>query len=332
MADLIDFRPLNVVLRPQSAAMAAYHEAAHAAKAEAEGGPALDAGASSLAAGFKPHPALDLKNHRGRVIADLVFTNRYLGGGAVWPAGDRESIDTALSALLQDPDLQGVIAQYYPGKITSRMLPSVTLDGTVGPKFFKDDVEALVTQLVRDGSLGPADLGNSVICLMLPPDVLLVDGLSTDAGAERKGVSPEHPRHRRPVLVDEDQVDSQHGLGGYHGSVHVGLATAYYAVSVYSQGGNGIDAFDKPWKNVVATQYHELCEARTDPDVEDVIRTGDASKLGWYSQRGGEIGDIPMKLAEPDLSLVMREAVLRNGTTAPMQLQWSNRSHGPEAV
>jgi hypothetical protein len=167
---------------------------------------------------------------------------------------------------------------------------------------------------------------------MLPPGVVLVDGLSTDAEAERKGVSPGHPRHRRPVLVDDDQVDSRHGLGGYHGSVHTGLATVYYAVSVYSQAGNGIDAFDKPWKNVVATQYHELCEARTDPDVEDVIRTGDASKLGWYSQRGGEIGDIPMALAGRDLSLVMTEAVLGNGTATPMQLQWSNRSHGPEAV
>ena len=213
MADVIGFRPLNVVLRPQSAAMAAYHEAAHVAvESEVVGVAALDTGAPSLAAGFKPHPALDLTKHHGHVIADLVFTNRYLGGAAVWPAGDRESIDTALSALLQDPDLQGVIAQYYPGKITSRMLPSATLDGAVGPRFFKDDVEALVPQIVQDGSLGSSDLGNTVICLMLPPGVVLVDGLSTDTGAERKGVSPDHPRHRRPVLVDEDQVDSQHGL------------------------------------------------------------------------------------------------------------------------
>jgi hypothetical protein len=43
----------------------------------------------------------------------------------------------------------------------------------------------------------------------------------------------------------------------------------------------------------VATFYHELCEARRNPDVEDVIRTGN-EKLGWYSNKGGEIGDIRM--------------------------------------
>jgi hypothetical protein len=26
--------------------------------------------------------------------------------------------------------------------------------------------------------------------------------------------------------------------------------------------------FDQPWKNVLATFYHELNEARTDPDVD----------------------------------------------------------------
>jgi hypothetical protein len=31
---------------------------------------------------------------------------------------------------------------------------------------------------------------------------------------------------------------------------------------------NGIPVFDQPWKNVLATFYHELNEARTDPDVD----------------------------------------------------------------
>jgi hypothetical protein len=35
-----------------------------------------------------------------------------------------------------------------------------------------------------------------------------------------------------------------------------------------------IVVFDQPWKNVVATFYHELNEARTDADVEDAIRAG----------------------------------------------------------
>ena len=41
---------------------------------------------------------------------------------------------------------------------------------------------------------------------------------------------------------------------------------------------NGIPVFDRPWKNVVATLYHELNEARTDADVEDAIRAGSSSK------------------------------------------------------
>jgi hypothetical protein len=66
---------------------------------------------------------------------------------------------------------------------------------------------------------------------------------------------------------------------------------------VYSEGQNGIVALSEPWKNVVATFYHELCEARRNPDVEDVIRSGNEKQLGWYSNKGGEIGDIPMSLA-----------------------------------
>jgi len=104
----------------------------------------------------------------------------------------------------------------------------------------------------------------------------------------------------------------------------------YYAVGVYSAGSNGIPAFDQPWKNVVATFYHELNEARTDPDVEDVIRTNDSSKLGWYSTKGGEIGDIPVKEAGTNLALAFQEVELADGSgTVPVQLMWSNKDDGP---
>src|SRR5512142_2055630 len=68
----------------------------------------------------------------------------------------------------------------------------------------------------------------------------------------------------------------------------------YYAIGVYSEqladgSTNGIPVFDAPWKNVVATFYHELNEARTDADVEDAIRAGNdpsATKfLGWVSRQ-----------------------------------------------
>ncbi len=311
MTNTIGFRPLNVTLRPQSAALTAYTMVANAL-------------ADDIASGFSPRPDLDMTYRGGHTISDLVFVNCYLGGAKRWPQGDRDKIDGALSTLMSDAGLEKVIRQYYAGSISSTMLPSAFVRSRPGQRFYKDKAEALVRRLFRRGVIGQSDPASTVICLLLPPGVVLVDGTST--GRQHEAA------HARAVLVDDDQVDSQHGLGGFHGSVHVGGSTVYYAISVYSDGDNGIVAFDAPWKNVVATLYHELCEARTDPDVEDVIRTGVESKLGWYSTKGGEIGDIPMMLAGANLAEVMREVTLGGGSRAPMQLQWSNHVHGPEGA
>jgi hypothetical protein len=310
MTSQIDYRPLNVALRPQSRALRTYTSRA---KVSSE----------AMASGFHPRPDLDLTYHGGRTITDLVFVNRYLGGPAAWDDTDRTNIDSALQMVLTDPGMQGIIAQYFSAPISTTMRPSQYVDQPIGDRFFKDQAEALVSNQVAAGALGDADPANTVLCLMLPPGVVLVDGNSD-------GSDVEDPR-ARAVLVDDDQADSTHGLGGYHGSVHIGDQTCYYAIGVYSEGDNGIVAFDQPWKNVVATFYHELSEARTDPDVEDVIRTGSEGLLGWYSRQGGEIGDIPMMLAGPGgLSRVMREVTCSDGRTHPVQLEWSNKVHGPE--
>jgi hypothetical protein len=310
MTSKIDYRPLNVVLRPQSAALHAY-----ASRAGVSG--------DAIATGFRPRPDLDLTFHGGRTIRDLVFVNRYLGGPTAWDDSDRTNIDSGLRTLLTDPGLQEIIAQYFFGQpISTTMLPSQFLRDNAGKRFFKDQAEALVKEEAASGALQDADPASTVLCLMLPRGVILVDGNSDGSDAE----SP----HAKAVLVDDDQVDSKHGLGGYHGSVHVDGQSFYYAVGVYSKDDNGIVAFDEPWKNVVATFYHELCEARTDPDVEDVIRTGNDRLLGWYSESAGEIGDIPISLASGDLSRVMQEVKLEDGSVEPIQLQWSNRVHGPE--
>jgi hypothetical protein len=93
---------------------------------------------------------------------------------------------------------------------------------------------------------------------------------------------------------------------------------------VFSERDNGIVAFNEPWKNVVATFYHELVEARTDADVED-------NAVAFVNARGEEIGDIPMSLAGANLGKVMKEVPLADGTgTVPIQLMWSNAVHGPE--
>lgn len=128
------------------------------------------------------------------------------------------------------------------------------------------------------------------------------------------------------MILADGYVTSEQGLAGYHGSVD----GHYYAVAVYSEGANGIVAFDEPWKNVCATVYHELEEVRTDPDVEEAIRTGEDSYLGWYSPQGGEIGDIPISESGGDLGSVMVEVELADGSgSVPVQLMWSNRDSAP---
>jgi hypothetical protein len=117
-----------------------------------------------------------------------------------------------------------------------------------------------------------------------------------------------------------------------------GKEVVYYAVGVFSDrdahGNNGIVAFRQPWKNVVATFYHELVEARTDADVEDANRTGRFDVLGWYSfARGaGEIGDTPINEAEAagGLSTVFVEIEANGQGKFPIQLMYSNAVHGPE--
>jgi hypothetical protein len=291
-------RPLDVVLRPHSPAEAAYRSAV-------------------LAPGFEADQSLDLRYLGGKTLPLLTFRNVYLGR---WDAGERTQLDAAIAAAMDDLHLNNVLAQYFPGRtIGSAFAGSRTYAGTVPPRVYRDNVESIVTELDLGGALAGLDLNASAVCLLLPEGAVLVDADSREGG---------------------EPIDSTHGLGGYHGSVHVrrgGRAreTVYYAVAVYSKGENGIVAFAESWKNVCATLYHELCEIRTDPDVEDAIRAGATPAaerlLGWYSPRGGEIGDVPMAEAHGSIDLVMREVPLANGKgTVPVQLMWSNAVSGPE--
>ena len=108
--------------------------------------------------------------------------------------------------------------------------------------------------------------------------------------------------------------------------------TIYYSAAVFSEGDNGIAIPGwAPWENICATLYHELNEARTDPDVEDAIRNGDTSFIGWNSNQGQEIGDPPISKAGRNLALVFHRVPVDSGPgTAPIQFLWSNRVHGPE--
>jgi hypothetical protein len=262
-------------------------------------------------AAFPPQPDLNLQRYPGRIIENLTFTNVYLGGASVWAPADVAHIDEALAAAMSDLQLNNVLAQYYPdGAPTTAFKPSRILEGPLPDRVYRDTIEHLVAATDLSGF----DLPASVFCYFLPRGVVLVDGTSDENG---------------------NQVDSQHGLGGYHGSVHADAGSVYYAVGAYSEGSNGIGFFPEGWKNTCAVFYHELCEARTDPDVEDAIRAGNATNatdfLGWYSPRGGEIGDIPLEEAGSNLAAVIVEVPLTDGGgTVPVQLMWSNAVSGPE--
>lgn len=317
----------RVVVHPRSAAGAHYRAGREAA---------------ARAKGFPAERGLNLQFFGGRTIEQLTFTHVYLGGAAAWSQEDVTRIDTALPAAMADPHLENVIAQYYlDEQPTSSFRPSRILETPLPDTVYRDTVEELAASLERENGLSGFELASTVFCFLLPRGVVLVDGSSS--GDLRSGDShdgdEDEPVHNPALRERDEAVDSKHGLGGYHGSIHPkqgpSAETLYYAVGVYSEGDNGISAFDEPWKSVCATFYHELCEARTDPDVEDAIRAGDTPDaerfLGWYSPKGGEIGDIPMEEAGTDLAAVMREVPLADGSgSVPIQLMWSNAVGGPE--
>jgi hypothetical protein len=289
--------------------------------------------------GMPSTPRHDLHNHLGKTIQNLTFTNFYVGGINSWNQSDIRSIDVALVAAMSDQSLNNVMMQYFNNQpITSTFKPSQILPGSAPSLISQGDLENLVQQLYTEGELNNFDFGSTVFNFMLPRGTVLTDNPAP-------GQEKEHHEsiHSNPV-PHEEEVSSLHGLGGYHGSIHVTATdgtqqTIYYAVGVYSEKradgtSNGIPVFDAPWKNVVSTFYHELNEARTDPEVEDAIRAGNdpsaTSFLGWTSHQGEECGDFPVFEAKP-LSEVFQEVNLTNQSgTVPVQFQYSNAVHGPE--
>ncbi len=290
-------------------------------------------GVEAIAPGLKTTPAHDLRFHGGKTIANLHFMNFYVGAD-VWPPDDVTNIDKSLAAAMADTHLNNVMEQYFPGQITTTFDGSEKLAGPAPATVSQGDIEALVASLATQGKFAGRDLGSTVFNFMLPPGTILNADAKPTASIAHAAAAKKNP------IPDDDDGDSLQGLGGYHGSVHVNKNTVYYAVGVYSETRadgtqNGIPAFDKPWKSVVATFYHELNEARTDADVEDAIRAGNdpsATKfLGWTSNQGEECGDFPIFESGNDLSKVFQEVPLTaGGGTVPVQFQYSDNAHGPE--
>ena len=328
-------RPLRVVLGPNSKAEKGFQSRKKMPKSK------------TIAPGVAPTPAHDLHYNGGKTIQDLAFANFYVGGSAAWNGSDMDSIDQALSEAMSDTNLNNVMVQYYPsGKISSTFKGSQILAGPKPKTVSQGDVESLVRSLFQAGVLDNFDLTSTVFNFMLPSGTIL----NTNEAPTNSVIAAriEGSRHKNlaaepaSAVPHEEEEDSTNGLGGYHGSIHVNSATAnqtlYYAVGVFSEKlpdgtTNGIPVFDQSWKNVVATFYHELNEARTDPDVQDAIDAGNdpsATKfLGWTSSEGEECGDFPVFEANP-LTKVFQEVKLTTGkATVPVQFQYSDADHGP---
>jgi hypothetical protein len=303
---------------------------------------------AALAPGLPPTPEHDLVFNGGKTIQDLVFANFYVGGSDAWQASDIQSIDQALAAAMSETDLNNVMCQYFPsGKITSTFRGSQVLAGPPPQTVSQGDVENLVRSLFQAGTLSGFDSASTVFNFMLPSGTILNTNPAPTSSAITVRVESSRPAKKAeravaPGIPVEEEEDSTQGLGGYHGSVHVltgtESSTVYYAVGVYSENRpdgttNGIPVFDQSWKNVVATFYHELNEARTDADVEDAIRAGNDPNatqfLGWVSAQGEECGDFPVFEANP-LTEVFQEVELSDQSgTVPIQFQYSDADHGP---
>jgi len=302
----LTFRPMKVQVKPNSKSER-YHHSARGLPGTTMPMPKV------VATGIDSSPLNDLIFHGGKVTPNMHYKNFYLGGNPSWVEQDVVSVDTALAAAMKDTSLNNVMKQYFPGaKISCDFHGSQILPGTKPKSFAEPDVHTLLKKLHADGELKGFDLKNSIFNFLLPSGTVL----------------------------KLDQDSSLTGLGGYHGSVHVksgGVnSTLYYSVGVFSEflpngRENGIVAFDKPWKNVVGTFYHELNEYRTDADVDDSIRKNNNDFLGWMSREGEEIGDNPISAAGGVLTRVFKEVKLTGKkTTVPVQFMYSNFVHGAE--
>jgi len=299
--------PMRVQVRPGSAAERGYLRSARR-------GPAWPR-TRSIAAGIDPEPQEDLVFHGGKVVPQMEFQNVYLGGAESWTARDVDFIDSAIQRAMQHRRLNNVLTPYFPAaRASCDMRPSFVVDEAKPKRLDESDVQARVVALYDAGLLRKTQLDTCIFNLVLPAGAVLKLGRDS----------------------------SVQGLGGFHGSRHIRRngkrVTLYYSANVYSERladgrENGIAVFAQPWKNVVATLYHELNEFRTDADVTDAIDRDDDGFLGWMSRSGMEIGDQPVFRAGKahDLRLVFKEIPdPPRKRRLPVQLMYSNVAHGAE--
>jgi hypothetical protein len=230
--------------------------------------------------------------------------------------------------------------QYFPDqRISCTALSSTILPGGPPATVSQGDIEAALIRLHRQRALDGQDLESTIFNFILPGGSVLTDD-PAPTGSLTGNLSSANGTSKSSKAMNKT-ASSLRGLGGYHGSIHPNRRTTlYYSVNVFSEilpngKENGIAVFNRPWKNVVATLYHELNEFRTDPDVQDAINAKSDEEamqfLGWTSRQGQEIGDFPIIAAAGNLKLVFKEVkATQKSFFLPIQFQYSNIAHGPE--
>ena len=140
-----------------------------------------------LAAGFKEQPGLDLKRFKGKVVPALSYLNIYLDSGR-WKPSDMKSIDDALSGAMSDSALNNVLKQYFDGAVSTTFLGRKQSNAAVPATFTRDDVSDTLGSLLDEGQLEGVDFSKTVVCLLLPPGVILDTFSSDGVGTEDKGL------------------------------------------------------------------------------------------------------------------------------------------------
>lgn len=287
-------------------------------------------------AGTTPFAAHDLVYRGGKTLPSLAYVNLYLGGEpAGWTLSEVDRIEGSLAAALNDQQLNNVLMQYFNNqKLTTITQPPHPLIGETPSSVSRGDIQHYIEHLADSGYLNSYDTNSTVFNFILPPGTTLNDA-ELPQNAAYSSQSHTHATDD-PSISSED---STAGLAGYHGSVHHNNRTIYFSTVVYSQRGsdgttNGIPVFEEPWKNVCATLYHQICEFRTDPDVEDALRDpanpASIKFLGWTSESGDEIGDYALQAGDSLRDALVEIPLGSSNQSVPIQLMYSNAAHSPE--
>jgi len=225
----------------------------------------------------------------GKILKHPSFVSVYAGSYWVSEKGtqDRDSLDQC-SKTATTGSYASLWKEYGidKGKFSgSTTIPLLSNRRTVD----ESAIQQLVASAISRGGVKKPD-GETVYTIFLPPGITLA----------------------------ADDVDSRHGLGGFHGSYldNGSGKRVYYAALAYAEGSNGIPFTNSSVDNISIAASHEWTEAVTDPNVN-------AGKLGWYDKRFGEVGDIPFKLG-----LRLSDLWGRVGGCA-VQKEWSNVASKP---